>query len=137
MSLVHQLPKRISVRTTHSSPEGLAVILLFKMKSKNDFSYIVFLDSNGIAEVFREDILKHFDEQRNVFIMDYIDPRIGFTGEMSAHILSSSELKGALSAFQMFRDKLWYPSKYEERLNKAIAQGQDSGGFKVELQSTQ
>ena len=131
-------PDRVAVttRAKHASPAGLCVCLRFEMRSKNSFSYVVFLDSQGTASASREELLSVFDEERQAFIMDYDDPRIAFTGKITAKVLSSAELKSALDAFQMFRGKLSFPTNYEERLNVALRRGQNPDEWQLEVIAT-
>lgn len=133
------IPARVTVTTRAkgpSSPEGLCVCLRFEMRSKNSFSYVVFLDSHGATSASREEILSVFDEERQTFIMDYDDPRVSFTGRITAKVLNSEELKNALEAFQMFRGKLSFPENYEERLKAALRRGQTPSDYEVEVIAT-
>lgn len=130
------IPARVTVTTRAKGPssaEGLCVCLRFEMHSKNNYNYIVFLDSRGTASASREEILSVFDEERQTFIMDYDDPRVAFTGKITAKALSSTEIKSAMDAFQMFRSKLSFPEKYEERLKKALRRGQNPDDCQVEV----
>ena len=115
-------PKKVCIHVEGPSPAGLAVVLSFKMKWKNRFSYMLFLDRNGNAQVFGEQLLRYFDQERATFIMDYCDPRLGFTGDISAQVLGTSELQNAWQALEMFRGKIWYPEGYEEKLQRALQQ---------------
>ena len=81
-------------------------------------------------------LLRMFDEERRAFIMDYDDPRIAFTGRITAKPLSSAEIKNALEAFQMFRGKLAFPGDYEERLKAAARQDLSSDESQLEVIAT-
>lgn len=127
-------PTQVIVHVNQRHPiEGLAVSLRFGMERKNSFSYMVFLDSKGSATVSQEELLGFFDEQRNAFIMDYGDPRLGFTGEISAKVLSTAELHAAADALRMFKGKLRYPAGYEDDLRTALMRGQEPGELLVEI----
>jgi len=138
MASTTSIPSRvtITVRAKGASPEGLCVCLRFEMRSKNTFSYVAFLDSQGTASASREELLRVFDEERHAFIMDYDDPRIAFSGKITAKLLSPAELKSALEAFQMFRGKLSFPDNYEERLKAALRRGQKPDECQLEMITT-
>jgi hypothetical protein len=130
---MNTVPNRVVVRAKGPSPEGLPVRLRFEMKEKNSFSYLVFLNSDGEAEVSSEEFLKAFDEERNAFIMGYVDPRIGFTGTINCKIFDAPDLKSALEAFRMFKGKLSFPEGYEAQLRKALKRGYNPQEYRVEL----
>ena len=136
MFLPKQLPNKIVVRITGPSPEGLAVCLAFQMRLKNKFNYILFVDGTGKAEVSSETFLAFFDQTRETFIMDYVDPRLGFTGSVSSQVLGPSELKSACDALEMFRGKMWYPESYEENLKRALRRNPKPSAYQVEMETT-
>ncbi len=115
-----KFPERITLQVAHPDSAGWAVLLTFRMRRKNDFDYVAFLDANGSAEICAETILRAFDEERNAFIMDYVDPRVGFTGEITAKVMDQEDLQDALKAFQFYRKHLVYPGGYAEKLQYAI-----------------
>jgi hypothetical protein len=132
MNTIFNFPKRVTVRV--SPPiEGLAVSLLFGMRKKNKFGYIIFTNILGIGEVAREELLHIFDEERSFFIMDYVDPRTNFSGEITAKVLSRSDLDGALKALGLFRDRISFPPGYEKNLGSAIARRLNPDDYKVEV----
>jgi hypothetical protein len=133
MSNVTQFPTRVQVRVTHPSPEGMAVDLRFEMRRKNAFDYIVFLDKQGLAEVSGEELLRAFDEERSAFLMDYVDPRIGFTGHVTGSVLQPQDVENALKAFSMFHGHLAYPEGYEQKLRDALDRSRGAGECAVEL----
>jgi len=128
-------PDRVVVQAKGTSPDGLCVCLRFEMRIKNSFNYIVFLDSHGAASVSAEELLRVFDEERQAFMMDYDDPRIGFTGKVTVKMLSTVELKNALEAFNTFRGKLSFPEDYEARLKAALQRGQNPDEYPVEVRT--
>ena len=133
MQSTTNIPARVTTRVKGPSPQCLCVCLRFEMRSKNSFSYVVFLDAHGTASASREEILSVFDEERQTFIMDYDDPRVAFTGKITAKVLSSAELKSALEAFLMFRGKLSFPEDYGERLKAALRREQNPDDYQVEV----
>jgi len=107
------------------------------MRSKNSFSYVVFIDDHGTASAHAEEFLKVFDEERQTFIMDYEDPRIVFAGKVTGRVLSTLDLQSALEAFQMFKGKLSFPDNYESRLREALRRGQNPEDYQLEVVTMQ
>jgi hypothetical protein len=134
MEQTDNVPDSVTVKV-EPPVEGLAVFLVFGMARKNDFTYLVFLGPDGIAAVSGATLLESFDQKRNTFLMDYVDPRRAFTGRITARVLTSSELDRALTAFNMFRKYLVYPGGYETKLRAAISRGQDPKGYAVEVKA--
>jgi hypothetical protein len=126
-------PSRVSVSANDARAEGLAINLRFEMHSKNSFDYTVFLNHEGRATVSAEELLRTFDEDRSMFIMDYDDPRLGFTGRITAKVLSTSELHSAVDALETFRGKCSFPVGYEGNLRAALARGQNPDEYQIEV----
>lgn len=120
------IPETVILRATGDLKCGLAVRLRFSMSKKNDFYYTVFLDAKGQAEVSRGELLRSFDADRNFFLMDYCDPRILFSGQITAHVLTSGEIAKAIQARDMFK-KFPYPENYFENLKLALTASPDDG----------
>jgi hypothetical protein len=127
-------PASVFVRAT-PPVEGLAVSLSFEMRRKNSFTYTVFLDSRGAAEISDRDLLTTFDEDVRTFLMDYVDPRSHFTGRITATVMSDRELQQAVEAFEMFRGHLSFPARYESRLRAALARGQKPDDFQLKVET--
>lgn len=123
MSAVQEIPRCVSIRVTPPSPAGIAVNLRFHMNRKNDFYYIVFTDANGAAEARSERLLAAFDETRTYFLMDYVDPRGAFTGEITAEIMNVEKLKRAIAAYDMFKNYN-YAEGYIDKLKHALSLGE-------------
>jgi DNA integrity scanning protein DisA with diadenylate cyclase activity len=103
------------------------------MVRRNDFHYTVFLGETGTAAISMEELLRWFDEERSAFIMDYVDPRIGFSGKVEARLLSPSDMKRALKAFEQYRRYLPYPDNYEHQLRSAFDKPQNPCAYRAEL----
>jgi hypothetical protein len=69
------IPEKFAITAEGKFKPGLAVRLRIKMSEKNDFNYVVFLNDNGYAQVTIKELLRSFDEDRKLFLMDYKDPR--------------------------------------------------------------
>jgi hypothetical protein len=125
-------PDRIIVECKQAGVRGLAVSLQFPCQQKNDFSYTVFLNESGRAELTGEEILRCFDRERQVFLMDYEDPRTAWDGRVLAHAMSRDELSSALSAFNLYRDVVEYPDGYKTNL-LAAADLADYGPYDIRV----
>lgn len=130
-----KFPSRVTVRVRRQPAEGLAVSLSFEMKEKNSFTYTAFLGSDGIAEISGDELLQTFHEDKAMFMSDYVDPLSGFTGRITAKVLSTAELLEAVKAFEVFRRVCSFPIGYEEHLRAALVRGQDPNAFRVEVQT--
>jgi hypothetical protein len=133
MGLSDFFPRRVVVKVKQPSAEDLAVCLRFGMRSKNSYSYLVFLDKEGAATVSAEQLLRAFDEERQTFIMDYNDPRTAFNGSVTAKVLAEAEICDALEAYALYEGKLWFPAGYKEHLALALAKKSDPNQYEVEL----
>lgn len=127
-------PKNVAVRVRPACPEGLAVSLRFESSKKNHFYYLLFVDRDGFADVSGDELLRTFDETRSTFIMDYDDPRLVFTGHITAKVQNNADLAGALRALNMFRGKCSFPEGYEEKLKSAASRGQNPHNYDVDVE---
>jgi hypothetical protein len=126
-------PRRAFVRVTDPGAEGLAVRLWFEMVDKNDYPYTVFLGPGGFAEVSAEDLLRDFDHQASFAIMDYTNPRGGFSGRVTASILTNEELRRGMEGVEKYRKFYTLPEGCEEKLRAAAARGQNPDDYELEL----
>jgi hypothetical protein len=124
------LPRQVSVHVNPPS-EGTAIGLRFKMSRKNDFGYVAFVDANGQATISADELLQQFYVDWELAIMDYIDPRTGFTGEISVRVLSTVELTGANKAYELFHKYVQYPVDYKRNLDSALKRRQNPADFSV------
>ena len=103
-------PNKVIVTAKGEFKPGLAIRLKFGMSKKNDYSYIAFLDSEGIAKVTKDELLRDFDESQKLFGMDYCNPREYFTGRIETHVLSKEEIERAISACGTFKNCAYPPN---------------------------
>jgi hypothetical protein len=129
-----KFPQSIKVNLLPNDTEGLAVNLCFEASKKNNFNYILFVDSNGRAEASGNELLRTFDEDRQMFLMDYEDPRLVFTGNISAKVLSKGEIDQAVSALSIYRTVCKYPANYEANLTRAKNVRRDEQSYRVVLE---
>ncbi len=118
------LPENVIVTAKGEFKPGLAVGLKFGMSKKNDYSYIVFLDSKGTAKIAKDELLREFDESQKLFGMDYCNPREFFTGRIETHVLSKDEIERAISAYGTFKNYSYPPNHLN---NLKIAQTSNAG----------
>lgn len=90
------------------------------MRAKNDFSFTAFLDSSGIAVIAGTELSKKFAEDRNLFLMDYSNAEVDFTGEITVHLMGREEIAKALEAYDIYSPSMPYPEGYKERLLRAL-----------------
>ena len=132
------------------------IVFRFGMTRKNDHFYTVFLGPGGRAEVSGEELLRRFDQDCAMFIMDFDNPRGGFNGQVTPKVYSTDELRAALKAveenkrlvskarltamlhcnlkgFRQLREYYSSPPGYEDKLKAAAVRGQNPEEFKVEL----
>jgi hypothetical protein len=135
MQSTSSFPSNVAVRVRPAGQDGLAVSVCFESQRKNHFYYPLFVNRDGFAEVSGDELLRTFDETRSMFMMDYDDPRLVFTGRITAVVLSNTDLERALDALDLFRGKCSFPTGYEENLRAAMARGQNPEGYRVDVQT--
>ena len=106
-------------------------MLRFEMKQKNNYSVVAFLDDEGKAELTGQDLLHLFNQDKDSFPMDYIDPFVGFTGQITAHVLGQRGIEQALDAYHTYKNMLSYPPGYELALVRAKNQTAPEAGCAV------
>lgn len=127
------LPAVVIVNVAPTPPVGLAIVIRFGMFKKNDFYCVTFTDVNGIAKISGEELLRHFDATRALFLMDYVDPRSSFDGNITAEVLNDSGLERAVAAFELLRGKTQFPKNYEQNLRNAVNLGQHPVQYRVQV----
>lgn len=114
------LPSKVILKATGKFQPGIAIALSFGMARKNAFHYTAFLGENGAAEIGREELLRAFNEDRKLFIMDYGEPNSDFAGDITGHILTTDEIERRIEGYAKFSKNYQFPSKYLDNLNKAL-----------------
>ena len=90
------------------------------MRVKNDFSFTAFLGSTGEAVISGAELSKKFAEDSNLFLMDYGNAEVAFTGQITAHLMGREEIHKALEAYEMYSPSMPYPEGYKDRLLRAL-----------------
>lgn len=120
------IPEKVIVTAKGEFKPGLAVVLHFKTSEKNDYHYTVFLDNEGKAEIEKRELLREFDETRNLFLMDFKDPRAVFTGQIEPHIWSKDEVERAINTYDKFKAVYKYSPDYLDNLKRALTSNAES-----------
>jgi len=96
-------------------------MLTFLTTYKNSYSYIVFLDKTGRAEVHKSEYLPHFDNEQRLAMMDYGNPRSVFAGTVQANLMDEQEIRGAIWAHDYYSDVVQFEAGHRDRLENALA----------------
>lgn len=107
---------------------GRAVRVRFHMARKNDFNAIVFLDAQGRAEVEGAVLAREFAADRTTSPMDFVSPAGGFTGRVTAAVMTRDEIGRALAAYELYKGGPPFPAGYLERLRSARELPARAGG---------
>jgi hypothetical protein len=118
------IPAKIILIPQGEYKPGVAVLLRFKMKRKNDFTFIHFL--NGRKELNHDEMIKEINQTVGFFPMDYVKPPHGFTGEIIAQIMNTSEIERAIQAYETFKNYWDYPLDYVTNLTQALISNAES-----------
>lgn len=114
------IPEKLIISAHGRYEAGVAVVLRFKMVTKNDYSYLVFLDANGRKEVTQAELLEEFECMAAFSPMDYVNAAGGFTGAIEARVLSKDEIAQAITAYDTFKKHWKYPATYLANLQRAL-----------------
>ena len=114
-----EIPKYLLVAAAGNFEPGLAVGLRFGMKSKNSFFLIFFIYDKALT-LSQEELLNEFDQVRNLFVMDYADPRKAFDGNIECDALTAAEIRAAIKAYHQYANVLKFPPGYLQNLEKAL-----------------
>jgi hypothetical protein len=104
------------------------------MLRKNPYDDLVFLGPDGLADISGEELLQDFYQEWELAMMDFIDPLTGFTGRVTAKVLSTEDLERTVKAYEMFRKCCKYPEGYEKNLRAALTRGRNPEEYQVELE---
>lgn len=112
-----QLLLLASVKGTPLPGAWFAITL--QMTTKNPYRLLFGPASqDGALAIGREDILREVKKVRDLFLMDYIDPSLGWTGGLEVHALSRSDIANVLVAYDTYRASGVYPPDLSERLTQ-------------------
>ncbi len=120
-SRLSDFPNGIRLSLSGPPNQSAAVMLRFAMATKNDYAYMAFLNSNETVEISREELLATFDAQLNMFVMDYVDPRV----------MDESALLNAMEAFTRFNAFLKYPKDFRNRVLEILQGNIDFDRFQI------
>lgn len=80
------------------------------MRTKNPYRLLFGPASlSGAITITRDDILREVKKVRDLFLMDYDDPSIGWTGRMEVRALNRSDIANVLLAYDTYASVGVYP----------------------------
>lgn len=124
------LPKSFVVQITlDANPlPGAFFMVRIPMRSKNDF-WLCFgpTEASGHFTVSREFLLDAALREKNMFMMDYLDPEHDRTGNLAVEPMNVNAVERALNAFAQFKDFMPYPVGYEQGLSAYLGQLREHG----------
>ena len=101
--------------------EGAWVTASLGMSIRNAFHSVHGpANGQGLVRVTGEELLREAIRTRNAALMDYGDPQIDWTGELSFAPFGLESASGALKAYEIFRDHVAFPEGYREQLGALI-----------------
>ena len=93
------------------------------MRVKNDFRLCFGpTDANGFFTLSREALVKAAVQEKNMFMMDYMDPEIDRKDHLVIEPMDLCAVIRAQKAFAQFKDFLSYPPAYEQGLSAYLGQ---------------
>src|SRR4051812_30856918 len=111
------LPDRIDVVISlNGKPVANHLVeVVIKVNRKNNFATFAGpSNSSGQVSIQRDEMLRRFESDINLFPMDYAHPESAFTGQIEISPVGAAQLAAAISAFQTFRGATPYPSGWEK-----------------------
>ena len=100
---------------------GVPVNLTFVMGKKNNHGFVFGpSDVSGRICISGDEIRREARKTMELFLMDYADIDVHWTGRMMATPINRDAIKGALSAYRLFRS-YEFPPGYEQMLLAADA----------------
>jgi hypothetical protein len=101
-------------------PGGWA-LLRVPMSAKNDFNLVVGpADDAGVITRSWADVVADCDRQRDLFLMDYGDPRILWSGSVAVEPMDSEAVYRVLDAYRVF-GPAFYPPGFESAMRSLRA----------------
>jgi hypothetical protein len=98
---------------------GAWFVLTLQMSTKNSYRLLFGPASpEGMLTISREDIRRQVTKVRDLFLMDYVDPDIGWTGVLEVAALNRSAIANVLLAHDTYRAAGVYPNDISETLTE-------------------
>lgn len=87
------------------------------MKTKNPYRLLLGPASpEGVLVATRDDVLREIKKVRDLFLMDYDDPTIAWTGRLEVRVLSRSDIANLLLAYDTYGSTGVYPPDLPQQL---------------------
>ena len=91
--------------------DGAWFTLTLPMRRKNPYRLMFGPGSpEGTLIVTRDEILREVKKVRDLFLMDYEDPALGWTGVIEVRVMNRSDIANVLLAYNTYRAADVYPS---------------------------
>jgi len=101
---------------------GAWFALTLPMTAKNPYRLLFGPASSlGRLTIDREDVQREIKKVRDLFLMDYVDPGIAWTGVLEVHVLNRSDIANVLLAYDTYRVTGVYPADLPEKLTELDA----------------
>ena len=118
-----KLPEMVICNLTkEGSPiANLMIMIELSTLRKNHYT-IVFgpTDVNGNAILSAEEIKRQANSQLQLALMDYDPIEESFVGLMRVKIMTHSDIKNAIAAYDLFKSEAYYPHHYRDALDSVI-----------------
>lgn len=130
------LPSRLTIQAfVNGVPLPAAwITVTLPMKAKNPYRLLFGPASHdGTIIVTREDLLHEIKKIQNLFVMDYADPTVAWTGAVEVRPVNRSDIANVLIAFDIYQDSDVYPRDLSTQLTELDVRLGDFEGGRLTL----
>ena len=119
MTLPEQI--EVTVKADGKPLEGVLIQLSILTTFKNDFVLIFGPTGvDGKLIINRDEMITQARRDQELFIMDYGDPEIDFSGELLVSVFGKEAIKRAIDVYPLFKDAFEFPTGYLTQLHRAL-----------------
>jgi len=133
---MNEIPERLICQATLNGKPVVGVMIHagFGVIAKNAYHFIIGpTNHDGCVVITKDEVLKYADEQSKFGLMDYVNLRGGFSGEISLKVVNPAELVAALAAYDTFRMYAWYKPRYKENLEAALQKPETQSASEIKI----
>jgi hypothetical protein len=117
-----RLPEQIEVSVSVDGKPlgGVLIHLTIVTTFKNDF--VLLFGPTGVdgkLVISRDEMIREALREQELFIMDYGDPEIHFSGVVLVAVFGKDAIKKAIDVYPDFKDAFEFPPGYLDRLHRA------------------
>lgn len=117
-----RLPDEIRVTVTYDGKPLADVLIQLSILTtfKNDF-HLLFgpTGGNGTVIIRRDEMIRQALGHQQLFIKDFGDPEIHFSGELVLSIFGKEAIERAIDVYPDFKDSAEFPPDYLNQLHRA------------------